>query len=304
MGTPILSQSLGDYLKIKLEYWLYEKLSRRARGYFLRQGDENSTYAGIGRIYEADVTALIQHLSANGLGDFFIDVGTNLGLMTLQCGGGFKEVHCFEPNGDVFKVLEVNTRYSGAGNATLYPFGIGKADGSLELSVPRHNFGGAFVREGNSYSTDLLAEKDQLAVGDDNQYFSIPISIRCGREVFNELFTGFRARGLKGGVIKIDVEGYEPVVLDELAAADRAGLNIAVVFENWDPKLDLDSIFSRLGATDPMILRSNSYNAGPLAKIMRIITQGRIWELHRAGGDNIGNLLVGFGEGYRPPHAR
>jgi len=241
-----------------------------------------------GRYHEPEITALILQLACEGFSDYLLDIGTNVGLISLQCGSAFKVVHGFEPNPDLSKVLGVNCQ--GLNNFTLHPYGIGANDAEVELFVPPHNLGGGFILAGNGYSPQLLAEKDGMTKIDG--YQTMLVDVKKGSRVFSELFAGFRAQGLRSGVIKIDVEGFENVILRELAEADRSGLQFAIIFENFDPQFDLGYLRSQLLCSRVMRLSSNLEAVSTPRKIARLLMHGKRVELQDAARMTVGTLVV------------
>ncbi len=118
-----------------------------------------------------------------------IEVGANIGShsvdMAKACAPG--PFYAFEPQPRVFQILCANLALNDVGNALAYPEGCGEADG--EAVVPRvdyaniGNFGGVSLRDAD-------------AAG-------IPVRIRT-----------LDSLNLSAcGLIKIDVEGFEPQVL-------------------------------------------------------------------------------------------
>jgi hypothetical protein len=49
------------------------------------------------------------------------------------------------------------------------------------------------------------------------------------------------------GVVKIDVEGYEPAVLAGIADAIPPQLSLFIVFESWNADFDMDGILKSFG---------------------------------------------------------
>jgi hypothetical protein len=61
------------------------------------------------------------------------------------------------------------------------------------------------------------------------------------------LFASMRSMGLRKGVIKIDVEGFESLVLQAISLTVPEDFEVMVVFENWN--LDASLPLLKLGST-------------------------------------------------------
>jgi FkbM family methyltransferase len=250
MATPpeikyanISETSLVELLQVELARWLFQKLTRKATKCFMPSGDLITFEPSVWGIHEPDLDRLLACFSRDGHKDFLLDIGANVGLITCQNLHRFTRIYCFEPNPTTFKVLSANCDAAEPSKVTLFPFGLGTSDETVELSIPRGNLGGAFIHgHDNAYSDAILAKKDLFESWEESNYKKLPIQLKAGRKVLGELFTDLRKAGLTRGVIKIDVEGYEWAILREIAEVDRRGLDFVVIFENWDPGLRPESI--------------------------------------------------------------
>jgi FkbM family methyltransferase len=127
-------------------------------------------------------------------GDCVIDIGANLGLVTLTMAalvGATGQVHAFEPNPRMIAFLEDAIERNGLTNVKLHRVALGAREGELKLSIPPSNAGAA-----------SLVEARQTEGGIDT---IVPVrtlsSIMSGQDIG-------RVR-----LVKIDVEGFEPEVL-------------------------------------------------------------------------------------------
>lgn len=277
--------------RIRGRIWRW--MTKDAPAVYLRGSDLITAQSMVDGVHEPHLSALIRQLAHDGFGGFLLDVGANIGLISFQCARDFAEVHCFEPNPDVFKILSVNVKASGRSDFVLHEFGIGDADATIDLNVPIANFGGAFIGgAGNRYEESILAGKDGFDRLDDANYRKVAIRIRDGRRVFREIFSGFAERGLTSGVVKIDVEGYEETVLTALAATIPRDFRVVVVFENLDPAFDaarLSSIFA--GRGHAYKIESDLGNGGWLSRAARSALRGRTWFLVDRFADSVGDLV-------------
>jgi FkbM family methyltransferase len=233
-----------EFLKAELRSTLFRKTTLKSRNLFLRGRDIISVGPQVIGEHEPELTALIDSFSKEGYGDFFIDIGANIGLTSCQNGSQFKEVHMYEPNPLCCHILEVNARIALDPSAyAIHPFGLGDSDKTALLTIPKKNWGGAFVRDsGNSYNDTLLARKDGFGLLDKKNYFDVEITIKDTSAELANLFQSLLKKGLKDGVIKIDVEGYEPAVLKGIASAFPKEMRAYIVFESWDQNFQIQEI--------------------------------------------------------------
>lgn len=163
----------------------------------LSDWSERLTYF-LGRYVDAETQLLLK--AALKPGDSFIDVGANIGMISLmaaRCVGPTGQVHAFEPNPMVFERLQAAVADNQLQQVTLHPFGISDRQAELTLSVmPRHSGMGTFTK---------IPEKDQPLF---SKQYQVPVYI--GDDVL--------PNHLPGAIfIKIDVEGFEPYVLRGLS---------------------------------------------------------------------------------------
>ncbi len=145
-------------------------------------------------------------------GDVFVDIGANIGYFTTLASrlvGRLGKVIAFEPDPDHCELLQRNLRLNGARNAVIRNEAIGAHSGASRLYRSPSNFG------------------DHRVVAPAEQRQSIPISMRRFDEVCAEL------RLERADFIKIDVQGYEPHVIDGMGASlDRLGVT-TMLMEFW-----------------------------------------------------------------------
>lgn len=152
---------------------------------------------------EPEAAALARELSD---GAVCFDIGANFGLYTLTFAaavGPAGHVYSFEPLPGPRAVLDRTVRWLGVDNVTVSDQALGDRRGTAEISLPiRHGLpvhGRAFITdeaEGLGPNVEFAAERRQ------------PV-------VLSTLDTVVRAAGLdRVDLVKVDVEGYEPMVLD------------------------------------------------------------------------------------------
>ena len=154
-------------------------------------------------------------------GDQVLDVGANLGLVTLLCAslvGPSGAVHAFEPNPGLCALLEQSLRENGLAQAHLHRVALGTRDDTLELAVPADNAGAAsLVRRASGQ-----AERLRVPVRNTTDYFEK---------------SGIAAARL----LKLDVEGFESEVLEGARGYLEVTPPDAVLFETNDPGRRSDS---------------------------------------------------------------
>ena len=87
-----------------------------------------------------------------------------------------------------------------------------------------------------------MASKDGFSKIDLENYIVEQVEVKQAKEVFLELFSSLKKDDFKKGVIKIDVEGFESVVLEGIGKAIPSEINVMIVFENWDSKFNFAEI--------------------------------------------------------------
>ena len=144
--------------------------------------------------FEPEVIELIAFTARQCLRDpsetVFIDVGANVGTHAVGLASAFRRVLAFEANPATALVAKANVLAAGAQNVEVHPVGLSDENRDGVLSMPNpHAFSWASVTAAGSPGIGI-----KLQQGD--QYLA------------NILDKDDRV-----GVIKIDVEGYEPEVL-------------------------------------------------------------------------------------------
>lgn len=152
------------------------------------------------RTYHGQPVGVYQHFKiAKALGlvsqhAVALDIGGHVGFWSMWLAQAFGQVHAFEPTPEHAACFERNVRDA---NVTLHRCAMGAAEGLSGLSVDAENSGKSCLSDGAS----------------------VPV----------KTVDGFGFEGV--GLIKIDVEGYEPEVL-EGARETIARCKPLVVFED------------------------------------------------------------------------
>jgi FkbM family methyltransferase len=217
----ILKQSLFQRLKNVIKYKLFLMISQKSLPIFTRGSDSISINPIISGTYEPHLAAFIRQ-SATEYGDFFIDVGANIGLIACQSAQNYRAVHLIEPNPITSLVLHANALLSLKAGYTIHEFGLGISDCNLELVVPHKNFGGAFVSQHNPIPREI-EEVSQSSL--------FTVEIKNASDFFRVLFNSFPPAS--SGVIKIDVEGYENIIIEAILSTLPSAFRCLICFENW-----------------------------------------------------------------------
>lgn len=119
-----------------------------------------------------------------------IDVGANIGLVSLLLARRFpdRDIHAFEPNPTTFETLEANIARNGATRVSCHRYAVSDADGTVMFDNDPVKRGTASIaRSGDDHAAEVLA---------------------------TTLDSFVAANGIGTiGLLKIDVEGYETLVL-------------------------------------------------------------------------------------------
>jgi len=237
----LYQESALNTIKHGIRTALFQKITSNGPNLFLRGRDLISIDPHVSGLHEPVITKLISYLASKGYDDFLIDVGANIGLTSCQNGVNFKFVHMFEPNPLCCRILEVNAAIAlDESSYKIHQVGLGEREGLVRLTVPRDNWGGAFINDtGNSYDADTLVNKDRFTSFDKKNYFDIDIVIQEAADTLKRLFAELANNGLVNGVIKLDVEGYEPVILKGIAQTLPHNMSVMIIFESWSEKFDV-----------------------------------------------------------------
>ncbi|HMB07734.1 MAG TPA: FkbM family methyltransferase [Isosphaeraceae bacterium] len=105
-------------------------------------------------------------------GDHVLDIGANLGLVTLQLAklvGKRGVVHSFEPNPNIANLLRRSIERNELENVRLHTCALGTEEGTLDLSFPGYNAGQGtlkMTRSSNAWSSVQVQVKTLSAVAE------------------------------------------------------------------------------------------------------------------------------------------
>ena len=203
----------------------------------LSNWSERRTYF-LGRFYELATQLFVKQFVQ--LGDTFIDVGGNIGMITLlaaRCVGASGRVHTFEPNPVAFARLKRALEENGIAHVTARQLALGDKPGELVLNVLMGHTGMGTLGEVREKDRDKITDRHTVQVvrGDD----ALPPHLRAP------------------ATIKIDVEGFECQALRGLSETIRR-LRPAVIAEA------LTETLARAGETVESLtglMRGHGYDA-------------------------------------------
>jgi FkbM family methyltransferase len=133
--------------------------------------------------------------TALGEGDRFIDVGANIGMLTLmaaRCVGPSGSIESFEPNPVAFGRLKEHVEMNQLANVKLHNAALADTPGTLELQVVGKHTGAGTLGQ--------IRDSDKSSVS-----MSVPVSVLRGDDVIQP--------SKVPTTLKIDVEGFELNVL-------------------------------------------------------------------------------------------
>lgn len=165
-----------------------------------------------GRFYQEDLEELLSAILRPG--DNFVDVGANIGLVTLHAAsiiGKTGRLWAFEPNPPVFARLVQHLRMNALDTSRTFNVGLGKRRGKLTLNLFGRHTGKA----------SLLDHGSEIAK-------TVQVEVWRGEDALEELDV------TRPTVFKIDVEGFEAPVLQGLGKLLHAEVALVIeISESW-----------------------------------------------------------------------
>lgn len=141
-------------------------------------------------------------------GDVYVDLGANIGINARYAfNAGASEIHCFEPDNNMIKLLEKNVP-----SAKIYPFAINKENTELELYHWPHNP----TNEGPKYKVKTKTLRDVIKmIGKPIDYLKVDIELHE-----ENLFDDVPPDELKS-IKNIFVEHHNPATAENLCEVLR-----------------------------------------------------------------------------------
>lgn len=152
---------------------------------------------------------------------YVMDIGANIGQLPLTIAAVVPNVHidAFEPNGDIFKILEQNTK--GLDNVHVYNVGVGKPSSSTKMYYePSRSATGSLLAE-NAGSQDSVKQISVQLIDD------VPRLTK--RSTYD--------------LIAIDVEGYEMDAVKHLKGVKTRYLFIEVSTQSRSKQYNHSELF-------------------------------------------------------------
>ncbi len=230
------SRSVAEQIKYKIKYYLLRRLLRDTPHFFMNPSDIITRFTIAYGKHERMVYEIIKFISGTDHNDFMIDIGANIGLTSGQTSGRFQKYYLIEPNPIIFNILKTNIAiHLREGTYEMLNIGLSDTDEESELMIPKDNWGGAFVLDGNSYDQNTLLSKDGKTTLSNKNYLKQSIILRDSESVIDELINKIKKSDLRKGFIKIDVEGFEMKILRKIIPRLRAEkVSCYILFEQWD----------------------------------------------------------------------
>jgi len=187
--------------------------------FFVHTGDRGiATWIILGGVWETFVDQTLMALLRPG--DTFVDIGANMGYYTVKAGtrvGAAGRVFSFEPNPELFPFLADNIDVNGMlGRAQAFNLAAGAQTGHSVLNFAYTNMGGGHVALPGTAPTGA------------------PVGVRVGVERVDALLPS----GTVADVIKLDAEGFEPLVFqgmtELLARSPEASIVTELSLLQWE----------------------------------------------------------------------
>jgi FkbM family methyltransferase len=186
------------------------------------------------------------------LGDNFIDIGANLGYMSINASkivGPKGKIISFEPDNTIYNLLENNISLNNVENIKLNKIGLSNYNGEASFNIATESGLSRLENKNNNLEGLILQTKTTIKVNTLDSYLS------------ENNFTNLKIK-----MIKIDVEGHElnilegavnvlkdskPIIILEInpGALIQNDLSLTNIVNFLDP-LDYDSFFINSHSAD------------------------------------------------------
>lgn len=230
----------------RFAFWLFALLARlsllsprgrhRLSRFFINLASNNNIAASIygpalyARWHDGTFHSCVYGYYGSYLSDFLktlsvpfslVDVGSNIGLYSLIAARNKKCNRCyaFEPNSEIFNFLRKNVELNRTGKVECFNAAISATEGELGYSVKSNHSGGGHL---DIKGTKLVKSVNRKAINRIARTDNFP------------------------KIVKIDVEGHEPTVINELLNSHMAPSIRNIYFEVNENWYDVVPIIARL----------------------------------------------------------
>lgn len=217
--------------------------------------------------YEPGTLNIIRKsLAAWGGTASFVDIGAHNGLMSIYAAHiGANKVFSFEPNPEMFELLQENIRLSGHTNITPFPLAIGDKPGTVSMEIDDQNSGATYITDANTASIHSIPVDTLDHVAEENKIDQV-------------------------NLILMDIEGYEINALigaEKLIAANKPDLII-----EYDPSDHDQRVFEFLDKYDYKlyILENSRHIVGKLVPFQQSASTNQKDNLFCFQSDRIAKL--------------
>ena len=178
-----------------------------------------------------EITNLIRKFAALGFNECFIDIGANIGAITMEVSNCFVNNICFEPVNFNYQLAKYNL--SNNKNVNLFKKGISDKNTITKIKLPFSDYGSASVIKEKEKSEviqeEVIVEDCELIDG-----FNL-----------GKIISDLKIDKNKYGVIKIDVEGQEVQVIKALVQANFILNNVIILeLDSYKNFKEIESILS------------------------------------------------------------
>ena len=187
------------------------------------------------------------------------DLGAHIGLSTLYFKEEYPEskICCFEPNPNIFPLLEENISKNGLKNVVLHNVALGKSDTERDLYIDCSSYG--------AFSTASFRKNAW-----NGKQKSKPISVRV------EKLSKYISK--KVDLVKMDIEGAEKEVLEELDQSKSIKNILNMIIEYHPGKgnsiLKLENILKRNGF-DTQYYLDGKRVSNPSEELLLVVAKNR-----------------------------
>jgi FkbM family methyltransferase len=183
------------------------KHTHKGNIFYLMKNDLMSQGVLNGEEWEPHITAFVEsQLKPDSV---FLDVGSNFGYHTILASKACKHVYSFEPQTEVFKLLQKSLDSNGAKNVTAYNHALGNDNKMVTL---------------NAVDYSATSNFGDVGVGSTGDYQIVKIFKQCIKAMLGRSTTIVEGQSIEMkkldffdipsvDLIKLDVQGYEIFVL-------------------------------------------------------------------------------------------